>query len=314
MIKKLVKNIFSRMGLVLMAEYDHARATKYTELLEKIAQETNQERSNDCSIIIFSKDRAMQLDALLRSYFHYTKNVVPVHVLYYASEVEFKNGYENLISIYKNQGVQFRKEKSFRLDLIKLFEELSSSKVLFLVDDLFFKNSIDFKSFSSIDPKQYVASLRMGKHLTFSYTLQRKQKLPAFSISKEYTDMISWSFNDTELDWAYPLSVDGHLFDSKELKILVNELEYKAPNSFEEALQLMNPLFKKRKGLCFSESIIVNNPCNKVQTENNNISGQMTIEELNNKWLDGYRIKFEKEEGILNESAHQEFTLEFIKR
>ena len=173
---------------------------------------------------------------------------------------------------------------------------------------------MDFKKFTAIDPKKYVASLRMGKHLTFSYTLQKKQKLPVLSESEEHKDMLSWSFKDSELDWAYPLSVDGHLFDSNELKILVNELEYIAPNSFEEALQLMNPLFNKRKGLCYPESILVNNPCNKVQSENNNISGEMTTEELNNKWLSGYRIDFEKQEGLLNESAHQELIIEFIKR
>jgi len=309
--KGQIKSILAKVGV--RNKYDAQRYRQYTKLKESLEQgKSTQEKG--AVLLIFSKDRAMQLDALLRSYFHYSKNVISVHILYRASEKKFEQGYEELMSIYKNKQVDFIEEKSFKLDLKGLFERITSSKVIFLVDDLFFKNTVDFKKFTAIDPKKYVASLRMGKHLNFSYTLQKKQKLPVLFIPEEQTDMLSWCFSNAELDWAYPLSVDGHLFDSNELRILVNELEYKAPNSFEEALQVMKPLFNKRKGLCYPESILVNNPCNKVQSENNNISGEMTIEELNAKWLSGYRIDFEKQEGLLNESAHQELTVEFIKR
>ena len=98
------------------------------------------------------------------------------------------------------------------------------------------------------------------------------------------------------------------------MKVLVEELEYKAPNSFEEALQLMNPLYSKRLGLCYKESVIINNPCNKVQLENNNIAGQVSIHELNDKWVEGLRINYKEYKGIANESAHQELLLSFIER
>lgn len=312
--KDLIKKIFLKLGLVLTAQYDFVRQQMYIKMLERFASVSTSSNSNSCSLVVFSKDRAMQLDALLRSYLHYVSNPLPVVVLYQNSNPEFKKGYQELIPIYNTKGVQFVEEKNFRLDLIALFNDLNSEKIIFLVDDIIFKNEIDFKSFTAIDPKKFVASLRMGKHLTYSYTLQEQQALPTFSSLLEFPNQLSWSYQSAEYDWAYPLSVDGHLFDFQEIKTLINELEYKAPNSFEEALQLMLPFYNQRKGLCFSNSIIVNNPCNKVQTENDNIAGKITIEELNTIWLGGSRINFEKEKGLLNESAHQELTIEFIKR
>ena len=148
--------------------------------------------------------------------------------------------------------------------------------------------------------------------LNYSYTAQKEQALPLLSPFSGKNDMLSWRIKDGELNWAYPLSVDGHLFDYYEVKIMAEEFLYNAPNSFEEALQIMNPLFQERKGVCYRLSKIVNNPCNKVQVENDNIAGNITVEELNKKWLLGYKINFRQYENFENKSAHQELPLEFV--
>jgi hypothetical protein len=98
-----------------------------------------------------------------------------------------------------------------------------------------------------------------------------------------------------------------------EFKVLVSQLDYKAPNSFEEALQVMWPLYSQRTGLCYKKSVVVNNPCNKVQVENENIAGNISIEELNEKYLDGFVIDFLEYQDIENKSAHQELPIQFIK-
>ena len=314
MIKKSLKALARKFGLHLISDYDFQKRNMYLKVLERMLLSSKETCSSACSIIIFSKDRAMQLDALLRSMYHYSLNPPKVFVLYNSSNQLFDSAYQELISAHKHKEAHFIKEVNFNQDLKSLFLKVTTPKVLFLVDDLMFKNQVDFKRFSEVDTKLFVASLRMGNHLRFSYTLQREQKAPMFENNSEFQEMINWSYQQGELDWAYPLSVDGHLFDTQEMKVLVEELNYKAPNSFEEALQIMTPLFKKRTGVCFKESIIVNNPCNKVQVENNNIAGHISIEELNEKWLEGFRINFEEHKGLLNESAHQELGISFLKR
>lgn len=298
----------------MISEYDVKRKENYKEILEKIILSSPRFESEKCSIIIFSKDRALQLEALLRSFYFFSKNPPKVYVLYNSSKIEFGQAYDEVAEEYKSRNIEFINEVNFRKELISLFNKVDTTKVLFLVDDLMFKNTIDFEDFSKIDTTKYIGSLRMGNHLTFSYTVQKPQNTPNFITTKEHQGMLLWHFYKEQLDWAYPLSVDGHLFSTGEIKVLVNELDYKAPNSFEEALQLMTPLYQQRMGLCYKESVIINNPCNKVQLENNNIAGQVSISELNEKWTQGFRINFVEHKGILNESAHQELSLSFVKR
>lgn len=315
--KNTIKKIAKQLGIYLVSAYDFRRQQLYIDLLEQLILskvESKASETQDTCIVIFSKDRAMQLDALLRSYFKYVENRVAVKVLFNASTSSYKEGYDKLIAAYKEKEVAFFEEKSFKRDLLALFDkEVTSSKVFFLVDDLFFKRELDLREFTSVNPGKHIASLRLGEHLNYSYTLQQEQKLPVFEKCKDYPGFLTWSWEDADFDWAYPLSVDGHLFATGELRILLRELDYKAPNSLEAALQLMQPLFVKRKGLCFSKSVIVNNPCNKVQTENSNVHGAVSIEELNERWLRGERIQFEAYYGLENKSAHQDLPLKFIK-
>jgi hypothetical protein len=307
--KAFIKALLANFGI--RNKYDAKRHIEYIRLKKKLEKSSSAKNTEFARIVIFSKDRAMQLDALLRSYFHYSINPIPVKILYHFSSAEFSEGYKQLQNIFSEKQVEFVQEKKFKPDLIQLFNRLNCSKVIFMVDDLMFKRNIDFDHLTSIDTKQYVASLRLGSHLSHAYTLEEKQPLPVF---RKIENLLSWSWQKAAGDWAYPLSVDGHLFDKEELKILVNELVYKAPNSFEEALQLMNPLFAKRRGLCFPTSVIVNNPCNKVQVENDNSFGEISIEELNQKWLEGFRIEFEEHKDLKNTSAHQELRFNFVKR
>jgi hypothetical protein len=155
----------------------------------------------------------MQLDALLRSYYFFVKNPVPVKVLYSSSSPNYKQAYQLLKQRFASYEVEFIKEESFKNDLVKLVNSLTFSKLLFLVDDVVFKAKVDLQSFCEIDTNHYVPSLRMGEHLTYSYTTEEQQLKPQFAESDVYSGMISWKYNEGELDWAYPLSVDGHLFN-----------------------------------------------------------------------------------------------------
>ena len=295
-------------------KYDAAQHAQYTKLKRHLDALVGGTADTGTAVIVFSKDRAMQLDALLRSYFFYVKNPVPVKVLFHASDAAYMSAYKDVIELYGNREVEFIQEHDFKQNLIGLVESLTCAKVLFMVDDLVFKDEVDFEKFCSVDTKKYIASLRLGEHLERTYTLDRNQELPKFTEIDDLLHGLSWSWADGDADWAYPLSVDGHLFDREEFAVLVSGLDYRAPNSFEEALLLMKPYFLGRKGLCYHNSVIVNNPCNKVQSENDNISGDISIEELNKKWLDGYRIAFEQFKGLRNKSAHQELQNSFVKR
>jgi hypothetical protein len=72
--------------------------------------------------IIFSKNRAMQLDATLRSFFLHcvdAQNSVYVHVLYLASTTRDAQQYHQLVREYPQ--VQFHQQVDFRKDMLEIF-------------------------------------------------------------------------------------------------------------------------------------------------------------------------------------------------
>lgn len=312
MINPKIKNLLAKVGI--RNKYDAERHALYKRLKKQLDAIESETDNSGTVIIVFSKDRAMQLDALLRSYYHYAVHPIPVRVLYHASSPEYRKSYSEVLDIYKDNPIFFREEEHFKNDLIEELRFLPCAKILFLVDDVLFKRKIDMREFTSINPRKCISSLRLGSHLKYAYTLERNQALPSFKKLVGHPEMLSWNWSKGDGDWEYPLSVDGNLFDTREIRILVEGLGFKAPNSFEEALQLLKPYFANRKGLCYPESVVVNNPCNKVQMENDNTYGEIGVEELDQKWAAGYRIDFEEFEGLRNISAHQELSYRFVKR
>ena len=142
-------------------------------------------------------------------------------------------------------------------------------------------------------------------------------------------NLIGW--NRTSLPtggyWSYPLSVDGHIFRKSDIVSFVDEIICWAdngccknikenPNSFEATLQRfyfeLPPLMT-----CFNESVLVNSPNNRVQDDFENYSGNefaFSQEDLNNKYLEGHIIDFDKIDFSNIKCPHQELELSIVKR
>jgi hypothetical protein len=127
-------------------------------------------------------------------------------------------------------------------------------------------------------------------------------------------DLLCWTWQQGMHDWAYPLSVDGHIFSTAEIVALAKHTEFHSPNTFEANLQHYEAFFNRRLGVCYRKSRMVNIPCNKVQTDNANICGDIHQDELLAKWEQGLRIHYQCLYGMDNKSAHQEIALNYIER
>jgi hypothetical protein len=79
-------------------------ATAYQQLQEK-NKPGWLSPGNTCAGIVFSKDRAMQLHALLSSDFSYVKNPLPLYILYTFSNERHARSYEELKSIFGSKEV-----------------------------------------------------------------------------------------------------------------------------------------------------------------------------------------------------------------
>ena len=137
---------------------------------------------------------------------------------------------------------------------------------------------------------------------------------PTLNPSKKLDELLKFSWNESRYDWAYPLSVDGHIFCTAEILVAVTRLKYRAPNTFERALQILTPLYSKRPGYCFESPKIINIPLNRVQCEYDNISDDISPEYLLAKWQEGMTLDFKALANISTKSVHEEISVYFCKR
>ena len=277
------------------------------------------ENPSTIECIVFSKDRALQLHGLLSTLREKVAPVVPVHVLYRASSASHRQAYNEVADIFGNRQVRFLQQTndhSFKQDLLEILFSLTCDLLFFLVDDILFTEPLDLNDILMFDPDVFVPTIRMGQNLTRCYVQQRPQPLPHFlDHPASGSDKIIWQWDQGELDWGYPLSVDGHFFARREMATMASLLTFRAPNSFEDQLQLFKPWFQTRCGMGYQKSRIVNIPCNRVQTERrNNLAGDTHPDELLEQWHRGYQIDYQRFYGMVNESAHQEFSLPLTRR
>ena len=320
-LKNLINKFINPIGLSALKTKDliflQKKHNDLALLYNKRCSTDCQTSSNSASCIVFSKDRALQLHALLSSYFELVTHPAPVTVLYHTLTPAHDQSYRDLIDIFIDYPIHFQKQhdNKFKEDLVGILSQQKSDKIFFLVDDMLFLEKIDLDTFTSFDTDTFVPSLRLGENLNFCYTLQQEQPLPHWLNHPQCPQkMLSWTWQDGKFDWTYPLSVDGHLFGRWEILAMTKLLDFTAPNTYEIALQQFSNIFEARIGIAYKKSVVINIPWNKVQAENDNKSGTIHQDFLLGKWQDGKQIDYQKLYGLHNIDAHQEVSLELTDR
>jgi len=261
-------------------------------------------------IIVFSKDRACQLELFLRSMKEFFKEFdkCSINILYKASNSLFEEGYEKLKKEYSK--IEFVNETDFKSNIIDIIQKSNNDYVCFFVDDIVWKEpfSLDCVEFNhfKLDESLLCFSLRLHKELTYCYANNESMSLPFF-ISE---NPLVWNWKVSTHDWNYPFSVDGHIFRKKLMLSLVKELNYHSPNSFEVSFYPLTSRFDLDKMMCLEKAPIFNIPFNKVQNEfNNKCSNKISIDEMNNRFLNGNIISMKNLRHFKNNSVHQEVDL-----
>ncbi len=308
--KRLVNNFLNKFNLQFIRT--NSDYSKKLALLIELFQINSKVAENSLGCVVFSMDRALQLDGLLRSFLLNKKGDCTVKVIYRTSNDDHKKSYQEVEARFKDKVEFFEERVCFKSTLVNVLNQLKSGKLFFLVDDIIFTENFDCDFLSTIDTSKYIFSLRMGHHLNYSYVIDKAQNLPKF-IDKD-DEFLYWDWSDAEHDWAYPLSVDGHIFGVEEIRVLAVHFDYKGPNSFESNLQKVKGLFSKRLGMSYTKARILNNPCNKVQSEVKNLHGNMHQDDLLKIWDSGQEIDVEVLQGYINKSVHEDVAFEYKGR
>jgi uncharacterized Rmd1/YagE family protein len=244
--------------------------------------------------VIWSKNRACQLDLLLRSIKKYWQrdDRNTFKIVYNYDTSDYKRGYDKLIErfdwpVYVN-------EVSFKADLRNRVLD-DSDYIGFFCDDDVFTREWEWNKGILMDPKMACLSLRLGQNITSHY-------IKGASPPPEITNG-AWEWAGKNIDWGYPMSAgSGHIFRTIDIAPIIKNGTYDTPTEFEDAMNAMK--IKRPKMFCYNHSKVVNFAVNRVQTKRETLCGQITARELNDAYLKNKQIDLEQFHYYENETAH----------
>jgi len=268
-------------------------------------------------VVLFSRDRAMQCDAALRSYFaHIWDDYSPIiEVIYYASE-KHTESYEQLKKTYEGTAkkVVFVKQDDFRSDVFNAIDGYDYA--LFLVDDNIFVRSFSIeKAVKVLNSNQHVLtfSYRLGNNLIYCYPIQKNMLPPYNTVTHDGYYTYNWMRESG--DWGYPMDISSSLHRVEPIKGMIYRYGFRNPNELEYTLDIhKNKLTEYPRLAYLSRSAAFCNPINKVNPSNRNRSGELedfSTDSLLEKFMDGYRIDITPYFGFLPKSVHQEVEIVF---
>ena len=178
--------------------------------------------------------------------------------------------------------------------LEKIFIKDRNEFVMFLTDDSYFFKPVTLEDeifdIISSNPSYHSFSLRLGCNIKYKPRNMKR-------IQNYWT----WDFygKDSIKDFAYPFSLDGVIYYSEFIYSLLRKILYTNPNSLE-AFVVRYVIEHKllRKGFCFSNSVLMSLPINRVQQIVQNQSLGISEMVLNKKFLEGYTLSYEFSENI----------------
>jgi len=270
-------------------------------------------------VVIFSFDRAMQLDLLLQSIVKFdSQGLFSVRVLHACSSETYQTAYNRLKSKYPNihwvqeqryvkprinyqfdlgywhnlywwlKSLSFRENKSnFKSCLLEILADVEYPFTMFLTDDSLFYNIITVPEANlekiKRQPEKYSFSFRHGVNMKGG-------------IYQEEANDICWNVyeNDMQTDWGYPFSIDGLLYDSRTVYRIINKILLNNPNTMEANIACYvaeKKLFPTITAL--KQSCLVGFELNRVQSVSDNHHLGISYEKLNQYYLEDYAMEID---------------------
>lgn len=243
------------------------------------------------STILWSKDRAAQLDLTLSSYKIYFKEWQDqkLNIIYTSSNSFFEQGYNRVKVLHPE--FNWIRESNFRQDTLNCYNNSTEKYIAYLVDDdVFFDymsvNDETFKEFQNSDDV-ICLSPRLAPYINFCYTQNQPQPPPEF-VSKN-----KWNWTKGVHDWGYPVSVASfHIFRKEDMSF-INSMSFGKANTFEGNMNMGN-LMHRPYMLCYDHAKCLCSSINKIQQENaNRHENSAPIDQLNLTFVMGKRLSVE---------------------
>ena len=268
------------------------------------------------SVVIFSRDRPLQLEGLLRSFALHCRDAhqAPVHVLYTVSKPDCQRHYEQ-VSV-ECPWAHFLKEENFRADLLQRLQ--GAEHVFFLVDDTLIVRHFELREVLQAlqqNPEALGFSFRLGRNTVHCYPFDKPQAPPIFEPLPN--GMVRFAWPEAELDFGYPLELSSSLYRVKDILPLLDQIEFTNPNTLEGQLAEQASRCQAQPFLlCFPQSAAFSLPLNRVQNVNNNRASNApacSVEALERSFAEGQRLDVDSYTEFVPNACHQEVPLRIMR-
>jgi len=274
------------------------------------------------SIIIFSYNRAMQLDALIRSINSNISGIpFEIVVIFHCSNEHIKS-YDRLMLKHYASVSFLKREKDYSLkesipfffkyyknifrffkypflrknvdNFKKMFENnlkhFTSKYVMFFTDDAYVYSEMklvtEIFDFIDKDPSQNSFKALIGDNiLGFS---------PCISFKRG--NFYEWNYynSNAKTHWSYPFAVDGTIYNRNALLNIFKNVLYHSPISLEAfVVEYVKHKRFFKNGLSPIKSSVVSTVLNRVSEITNNFALNIEPDYLCEKYMEGYELVFE---------------------
>ena len=245
-------------------------------------------------LIIFSKNRAFQLEALLRSLKERCDMFKRINVIVKWTSDEYRKGYQIVSDIHAD--INFIPEQDLKYDTIGCMKNKYTS---FMVDDMVCYNDIKKPtSFNGFEDS--IWCLRLGPE-TKGFTRQQ-WAWEDYQITKSYFD--------------YPCSLDGNIFPTEIIEPIIRDINFVNPNKLEVMLWSRRMDLPKIMN-CWGEAKVLSMPLNRVSETATASFGEKwpyTQKRLNELFLEGQVMDFRNMDFSDIRVPHKEIELKFCHR
>ena len=283
---------------------------------------TNRKKKNlEFEIIIFSFNRALQLESLLKSLIFNLDGNIKIYILYKTEN--------NTIKLYEKLKKQFIKYKnisfiyqdnSFKKSLLYLTKSLSNQnylnkQLLFFVDDQILFREIKLSLLKKLLRIAPIATLRIGINTKKSFNLNKKQSIKDYSYCRK-KDFLSWHPIFKNDDLSYVFSFDSSTIPLTLFNRFSRYLIYKGPNTLESAMNYGGLTYKilRLKIASFIKQSAINFVITKVQNETINRGIFMETKELDELFKNNWKLKINTNDIDKFDSPHSDSGYLFEKK
>ena len=268
--------------------------------------------------LVFSMNRALQLDACLRSLARHCTDHGQCHkrVVFRCSNDRHAAQYRTLQT--EHPDVEFVAESDFCCDLLSAIEGFE--QVMFLVDDNVFIRPFrlqDVTAALQASPSAIGFSLRLGRNISRCYPLgDAAQHLPPSE--KIAPGILKYSWTEAIHDFGYPLEVSSSVYRMSDIGPMIARMPgVRNPNQLEELLVAGKPQFGDSHPhlLCFEHSVAFCNPVNVVQTSLPNRAGRdeaTSVRSLMERFDLGYRVDVGAFDSFTPSGPHEEMPFTYL--